>query len=237
MSEWRVKRFWSEVAASPVEGGLTITLDGRPVRTPAKAALILPTRALAEAIAAEWREVEEEVRPDEMPLCRAANSAIDKVAPAHGAVVAALAAYGESDLLCYRAEGPAGLIAAEAAAWDPWLTWAETALDAPLTPGSGILPVAQPRSSIERLSARLVQMESFKLTAVHDLVTLSGSLVLGLAVADRALDAAEAWSASRVDEEYQAEQWGRDADAEAAADARRRAFLAAARLLDLLDAD
>ncbi len=129
---WTAKRFWQAATAEATEGGFTVRLDGRPVKTPAKAPLVLPTLALAQAIAAEWDAQTGTVRPATMPLTRAANSAIDKVAPMRAEVIAELAGYGGTDLLCYRAEGPEALVARQAAAWDPLLDWAATALRAPL---------------------------------------------------------------------------------------------------------
>jgi len=171
-----------------------------------------------------------------MPLTRAANSALEKVLPQHAAVAQMLAEYGGTDLLCYRAESPEALVARQAAAWDPWLAWARDALGAPLVQARGVMHVPQPQQSLDRLAARVAAEDAFRLTALHDLVTLSGSLILALAVADRALDPAEAWDISRIDETWQEEQWGRDDDAHAMAERRCAAFLSAERLLRLLEA-
>ncbi|MFN6978514.1 MAG: ATP12 family protein, partial [Gemmobacter sp.] len=151
MSEWTPRRFWSAAAAVPQAGGFAVCLDGRPVRTPARAALILPTAALAEAIAGEWDAQGPEVRPATMPLTRAANSAIDKVIPQRAAVADEVAGYGACDLICYRAEAPAALAARQASAWDPLVEFARETFGAPLNVTCGVMPAAQPGPSLERL--------------------------------------------------------------------------------------
>lgn len=223
---WAPKRFWTEARAVPAPGGFTVHLDARPVRTPAKAPLILPTEALARHVAAEWDAQTTEVRPETMPATRMANSAIDKVMPQQAAVVGEVVKYGGSDLLCYRAEGPAEL-AARQQAWDRMLDWAADRLGARLAVTAGVIPVAQPTEALARLQAEVETMSPHELAALHDLVAISGSLVLGLAVAQGALPGAEAFALSRIDEAYQAEKWGTDDEAAAAEDKRRAAFLAA----------
>lgn len=235
MTAWAAKRFWAAARPAPVAGGHGIFLDGKPVNTPARALLVLPTALLAEAVAAEWEAQAGAIRPETMPLTRAANSAIDRVAPRRGEVAAMLAEYAGSDLLCYRAGSPPELAARQARAWDPLLAWAAGTLGAPLAVGAGIVHVPQPAGSLAACHAILAAAGPFRLAALHDLVALSGSLVLGLAVDAGRLAAEEAWPLSRLDEEWQAEQWGRDEEAEAAAAARRAAFLDAARLLMLLE--
>lgn len=224
MSGWKPKRFWKSATAEACEGGFTVRLDGRAVKTPAKAPFVLPTLAMAQAAAAEWDAQVAEVRPATMPVTRAANSAIDKVAPQFDEVAELLAAYGASDLLCYRATGPAGLIARQAAAWDPLIDWAATALQAPVLTTAGIVHIAQPPDSLARMRARLFAATPFELAALHDLISITGSLILGLAVADGRLSADEAFSISRIDEHWQAELWGRDDEA-AALDALKHAGL------------
>jgi chaperone required for assembly of F1-ATPase len=156
------------------------------------------------------------------------------VAPAREAVTDEIAGYGETDLLCYRAPGPEALAARQAAAWDPWLGWARDRLGAPLTCAAGVMFVAQPPQAVAALRAAVEARDPFRLTALHALVTITGSLVLGLAVDDGACDAETAWAASRVDEDWQAEQWGEDSEAAAAAARRRGDLLDAARLSALL---
>lgn len=233
MAEWVPKRFWTRAEPAEAEDGFAVLLDGRPVRTPAKAALILPTRAMAEAVAAEWDAQEDRIAPLTMPVTRAANAAIDKVRPQHAEVAALIAAYGESDLLCHRAESPAELVARQAAAWDPLLDWAQGALGAALTPTAGVIPCAQPPESLARLAARVAALDAFALTALHDLVGLSGSLVVGFAAMEDVAPPERLWEISRIDETWQEEQWGVDGEAAEVAAAKRRDFLRARRFLDL----
>jgi chaperone required for assembly of F1-ATPase len=229
------RRFWQAATVTADDPGFGVALDARALATPGGAQLLVPTAALADAIAAEWDALDAEIRPERLPLTRAANAAIDRVAPQREAVVDAIAAYGASDLLCYRAAGPAGLVARQAAGWDPWLQWSARALHAPLVAVTGVMHTPQPAASLAALRAAVAEADAFRLTGLHDLVALSGSLVLGLAVARGALDAEAAWALSRIDETWQAEQWGLDAEAAAAAEARRGDFLQARRLLALLE--
>jgi chaperone required for assembly of F1-ATPase len=233
MTGWAPRRFWTEARIEAGAQGWEVRLDGRAVRTPAKAPLVLPTRALAEAIAGEWREQGDRIDPRTMPLTRAANAAIDKVAPQRAEIAAMLAAYGETDLLCHRAEGPAELVRRQASAWDPLLGWAAETLGAPLVVTAGVISVPQPAASLVRLAAEVEALGPFELAAFHDLVALSGSLVIGLAALRGAGEGAALWQASRIDETWQAELWGADAEAAAAGAERRRDFLQALRFLDL----
>lgn len=227
MSGWTAKRFWKAVTVEPDGAGFTVRLDGRAVKTPGKRPLILPGRAMAEAVAAEWAAVGGTVDPRRMPVTRAANSAIDKVATQFDEVAALIAAYGGSDLLCYRAEGPADLVRAQAEAWDPLLDWAEQAHGARLVTTTGVVPVAQPEAATGALAAAVFACTAFELTALHDLVALTGSLVLGLAAARGDFEAEAIWALSRIDEDWQAAQWGRDEEAEEAAAVKHADFLAA----------
>lgn len=217
MNAWAMKRFWTDVAVEKGDAGWRILLDTRPVRTPAKSALDLPTEAMASAMAAEWEAQGEVVDPRAMPITRSANSAIDRVRPQHAEVAAMLAAYAETDLLCHRAEAPEGLVARQAEGWDPLLDWAAGTYGARLTPTAGILPVDQDATALSRLADAVSETGVFQLTALHDLVALSGSLVLGLATAHGRLEPDEAWALSRIDEEWQIAQWGRDEEADATA--------------------
>ncbi|MDO5370031.1 ATP12 family chaperone protein [Paracoccus sp. (in: a-proteobacteria)] len=236
MSEWQARRFWTESAVEPVPGGYEVRLDGRPLRTPGKLPLVLPTRALALAVAAEWDAQVDVIDPGAMPLTRAANSAIERVAPQFDAVADMLAEYGGTDLLCYRAEHPVELVVQQAEGWNPLLDWARSDLQASLQVTQGVIPVAQDPACLSRLRDRLDALSHWELTALHDLVTLSGSLVLGLAVLGRRLQADEAHRLSRIDEEHQAAIWGRDEEADLAAEGRLQALRNAARLLALLAA-
>lgn len=224
MSAWSARRFWTTASAVPVEGGFTVQLDGRPVRTPLKSPLVLPTLALAEAVAAEWQAQEGTVKPETMPFTRMANSAVDKVKPQFVAVADMLAEYGGSDLLCYRAEGPAELVARQAQEWDPLLDWASAELGAALRTTTGVMPVTQPESSLAALRSLVHGFGAFQLAAFHDLVAITGSLVLAVAVTRGRIDVAEAWRLSRIDEDWQIALWGEDEEAAEVA-ARKRADL------------
>ncbi len=233
MSAWKPKRFWSASAIVPVDGGWTVQLDGRPVKTPAKTLLVVPTEALAQAIAAEWDAQQGEIKPDTMPYTRTANSAIDKVAVQFDDVATMLSAYGGSDHLCYRATGPEPLVARQAAAWDPLLAWAAQSLDLHLTVTAGIMHVAQPEAALARANALVAALNPFQLAAFHDLVALSGSLVLALAVIHGRLDPDTAWRLSRIDEDWQIEEWGEDEEAAELTAVKQAAFLQAARFYGL----
>jgi chaperone required for assembly of F1-ATPase len=213
VSVWAARRFWTTANAVPVEGGFSVHLDGRPVRTPLKAPLVVPTLALAKAVAAEWQAQEGRVNPETMPFTRTANSAIDKVAPQRAEVADMLAAYGDSDLLCYRAEGPDELVARQAEAWDPLLDWAAESLGARLRATAGVIHIDQSPASLETLQALVTGLTAFQLAAFHDLVAITGSLVLALAVAHRRITVDEAWQLSRIDEDWQISQWGEDEEA------------------------
>jgi len=233
MSGWKAKRFWTSATVVDAADGFTVHLDGRPVRTPAKSPLILPTRSMATAIADEWDAQQGTIDPRSMPLTRSANAAIDKVAVQHGEVAQMIADYGDSDLLCYRAPAPSELVARQAQLWDPLLDWAAQILDAQLQTASGVVHIPQDAVVLDRLSHRVHAMDSFALAAFHDLVSLSGSLILGFAATEDHLPADELWRLSRLDEDWQAEQWGADDDAAAMAETKRLAFLHAKRFYDL----
>ena len=181
MSEWAPRRFYEQATATEVKGGHGIALDGRRVMTPGKSPLVVPTRPLAEAIAAEWQAQDEKIDPNTMPFTRTANSAIEKVAPQRAEVAQMLAEYGDSDLLCYRADGPEALVERQAEQWDPMLDWAEATHGARLAPRAGIMHAPQDGAALDRLAARVHEMDAFELAAFHDLVSLTGSLVLGFA--------------------------------------------------------
>ena len=232
MSDWAPKRFWQTAEVVADADGFAIALDGRSVKTPAKALLSVPTRKMADAIAAEWDAQQDKVDPNTMPFTRSANAAIDKVTVQHAEVADMLAAYGDSDLLCYRAETPAALVARQAAAWDPLLDWAEDTLGARLTPRGGVMHVAQDPVALQILSDKTHALSAFQLAAFHDLVSLSGSLILGFATALNKVDAQDVWDLSRLDEIWQEEQWGIDADAQTQMRIKRDAFLHAKRFFD-----
>lgn len=233
MSGWTAKQFWKEATARAVEGGFAVFLDGRGVKTPAKRALVVPTEAMARAIAAEWDAQGDKIDPATMPVTRSANAALDKVAPQFDEVAAMIADYGGTDLLCYRAEAPAELVARQAAAWDPLLDWAATELGARLAPVAGVLPRAQAPEALARLHAEVAGVDAFRMAALHDLVAITGSLVLGLAVARGRLEPDQAWALSRIDEDWQIEHWGADDEAVATAAVKQQALAHAARFWHL----
>jgi len=233
MSEWKAKRFWKAATVEDGPDGYQVRLDARPLMTPLKSPLIVPTQAMAVAMATEWDAQATDIDPRTMPVTRSANSAIDKVAPQRQAVADMLAAYAETDLLCHRAEMPVELAALQADGWDPLLDWAGRHFQAPLVVTTGVMPVEQPTASLAALAHAVTETPVFTLTALHDLIMLSGSLVLGLAVARREIPADRAWLLSRIDEDWQTAQWGHDDEAAAVAIRKRDAFLHADRFVAL----
>ncbi len=229
-----MKRFWKTVEIVE-DGGLGIALDGRRVKSPARAELAVPTRALAEAIADEWREAGEEIDPRAMPLTGLANAAIDRVVPEAEAFAAGLAKYGETDLLCYRSGSPAELAERQEQEWNPLLAWARRRYDVDFRVTASPTYVPQPPGTVERLAHAVAALDPFRLAGLSPLVTIGGSLVTALAVAEQAVAAEDAWQAVSLDERWQREKWGSDAEAEAALAQRRKDFLAAAKFLRLLD--
>ena len=229
-----MKRFWTSAAAVPEAEGWGVRLDERPLRTPARALLVVPTQPLAQAIAGEWSEASDNVDPRAMPLTGLANAAIDRVAPDPEAFARTLAHYGESDLLCYRSEAPAALAARQAAAWDPILAWARRRFDVNFTVTAGVIHRPQPPDTIVQLAQAVAARDPFELAALSPLVTISGSLVIALALAEEAIGLETAWAAATLDEAWQAEQWGEDSEATARLEARRAEFEAAERFLRLL---
>lgn len=232
MSDWKQKRFWKEAKAVADGASFAVELDGRRVKTPAKAALLLPSLAMAEAIAAEWEAQEEGINPETMPFTRSANAAIDKVANQHAEVADMLAEYGDSDLLCYRADAPQELVKRQAQEWDPILNWAEQALGARLEPRSGLMHKPQDLAAVETLRAQVHALNNFQLAAFHDLVCMSGSLVLGFAAAQNWREPGEIWRISRLDEAWQEEQWGVDEEAQSIAEVKKTAFMHAKTFYD-----
>ena len=229
-----MKRFWKDVALVEEAGGLAIALDARLLKTPARATLVVESPALGEAIADEWRACGEEIDPRHMPLTGLANAAVDHVAPDPQRFAAELARYAEGDLLCYRADHPPKLIAAQAAAWDPLLAWARARFAVEFVVATGIIHVPQPPATIAALSAALAPANPFQLAALSPIVTIGGSLVTALALFERAIDLDTAWHAVSVDERWQIDQWGDDDEAVAALANRRADFAAAAPLLEII---
>lgn len=233
MSGWAAKRFWKEAKATECDGGFTVLLDGRSVRTPAKASLVLPTMAMAEAIAEEWAAQEKSIQPLTMPVTRSANAAIDKVQHQFAEVADMVADYGDADLLCYRANSPVELAERQARAWDPLLDWGGAALGARLEPREGVLHTAQDAEALAVLRKRVHEMSAFELAAFHDLVGLSGSLIIGFAAIAEVQEPDALWQISRIDEAWQIEQWGEDDEATEIASKKLSEFLHAFRFFKL----
>jgi len=230
VTEWAAKKFWSEVrvARSEVESGFRIFLDDKPLNTPAKNPLILPTKEMANALASEWLKQVEKIDPSKMPFTRFANSSIDKVRPQMDDVVRLVSDYGDSDLICYRAESPRSLISCQEMAWDPLVEWAGQELKVPLKVFKGIMHFPQSNETLNQLETRVRLLTEFQLAGFHDLVSLSGSLILSFALIHGHINCLDAWNLSRVDEIWQIENWGEDEDAKKMAEKKFEAFSQAA---------
>lgn len=222
------RRFYKTATVTEDNG---IALDGKPVRTPMKAPLRLPGKALAEAVAAEWEVQGAEINPASMPLTRLANTAIDRVSRERSKIEAEASAYANSDLVCYRADRPPDLVARQSAAWDPVVDWARTALDAPFTVTAGVMHQPQPEAALKAFAAAVAALDDFELAAFHTLMTLTGSALIAMMLARRAASPEEAWRIAHVDEDYQAELWGEDDEATARRASRREEFMASCRFL------
>jgi chaperone required for assembly of F1-ATPase len=227
------KRFYQAVDVAETPDGWQVRLDGRPVKTPKRAPLALPTRALADAIAAEWEAQGASINPHSMPLTKLANSTLDGVTAAEAAVRAEIVAYAGNDLICYRAERPDRLAQLQRARWDPLLIWVTEQFGARLHAVTGVMPVRQSQDCTRRLADAVAALDAFALASAHVMTTLTGSAVLALAHIHGRLTAEEAWSAAHVDEDFQSATWGEDAEARKRLDARRAEMLAAARFFAL----
>ena len=230
-----MRRVYKSVATRAAENGWGVTLDGRPLRTPAKRDLCVPSEALAAAIAAEWDAQDPDIRPETMPLTRLAATAIDRTAAERDKIVAEIANYAATDLVCYRAEHPPALASRQEAVWQPLIDWAAGRYDAGLAVTAGVVPTPQSPASLKAYAGVVAALDDFRLTALQAATGACGSLVIALALYERRLDPAAAFAASQLDETFQIEAWGEDAEA-----ARRRAALAAdidaaARFFELLD--
>lgn len=228
------KRFYKAVTVAPRESGFAIQLDGRGIRTPGKRELIVPVETLAEAIADEWRAQVEHIDPATMPLTRIVNSAIDAVEERKREVADDIVAYAGSDLLCYRAETPDALVRRQAEAWNPVLAWAKRELGADFVLRAGLMPIEQSAEALDAVRRALEGLDALSLAALHVLTTIGRSALLAIAHWHEQLSVEEAWAAATVDETWQREQWGHDAEAEAHAALRRAEFEAASRCLRLL---
>ncbi|BCW88971.1 hypothetical protein sos41_21250 [Alphaproteobacteria bacterium SO-S41] len=234
MSTPDIKRFYTAASARPVDGGFGIWLDERRLKTPARANFAVPSVALAEAVAAEWNAQAEKLDIPSMPLTALVNAAIDRIAPEREAFAGRLASYGGNDLLCYRAASPIELAVRLAKGWQPALDWLAETHGARLMLAEGVVHVDQPREALDRLKAAILKLDALRLGALHVVTTATGSLGLGLAVLGGRFTPREAFDLSRIDEEYQAERWGRDTEADARTARIRAEAENAGRFLDLL---
>jgi chaperone required for assembly of F1-ATPase len=229
-----MKRVYKKVTAGPVEGGWGVALDSRPICTPGKNPLVLPTEALAAAVAAEWDAQHDEIRPAAMPLTRLAAIAIDRTAPLRRQVIEEVANYAGTDLVCYRADHPPALAARQQAAWQPLIDWTTSRYDAALAVTSGVIPTRQSPGALKAFAAAVAAQDDFRLTGLHALTASCGSLVIALAVLEGRLGADEAFAASQLDEMFQIEAWGEDAEAAARRKALAADIAAASRFIQLL---
>lgn len=218
----RPKRFYKQAGIAPAEAGFTVELDGRPIKTPAKAPLALPSQKLAQAVAAEWQAQGETLDLQGMTLTRLANVAIDRTPATRADLADELTRYAGTDVVCYLAEAPSELRARQEAAWTPWRDWAGRTLDVVLVPVEGLMASPQPQASLDAVRSHALSLDDFRLTGLTWACSLFGSAVLALAVEQRALTAGEALNASCVDEDWQIEQWGEDEEAQQVRMARMR---------------
>jgi chaperone required for assembly of F1-ATPase len=230
-----VKRFYREVTIAPAEDGYRVLLDGRPMRTPARHVLAVPTASLAETIAAEWRRQTETIRPDAMPLTRLASTALDRMPAQRQAAIDEAVAYADTDLVCYRAAEPFELVQRQQHAWQPMLDWVSAAYGVKLAVTTSILPIAQPAAVRDRLRGALEDLGDWPLVGVHAATRAVGSLVLGFCLLHGRLDADAALAASLLDELFEIERWGSDVEAERRHAVLRRDLTAAAQFLRELD--
>lgn len=227
------KRFYREATAGEAPDGWRLLLDGRPAKTPGRNVLAMPSRALGEAVAAEWGALDDLIDPLRLPVTRIVNAIIDGVVPDPGPVADDIVKYAGSDLICYRADGPSGLVERQSAAWDPILAWAREALGARFIQSEGVMFVAQPDAAIAAVR-RALPADPWRTGAAHVVTTLTGSALLALALLHGRLTAGEAWSAAHVDEDFQIAQWGADEEAAERRAARQREMMAAAKVLACL---
>ncbi len=223
-----MKRFWKNVAVEQADGGWRVTLDGRPIKTQGGAPQIVPTEALAELLAAEWRAQGEEIDPAAFPARDIADYAIDMVAPDPAAIAAKLMRYGETDTLCYRADPDEPLHKRQWAEWEPVVTAFEAREDVRMERVSGIVHKPQPAATLARLEARLAALDPFTLAALEVLTSLSASLTIGLSSIEPDADLEALWNAAELEEAWQVELWGSDWEAEERRQRRRADFLRAA---------
>ncbi len=231
------KRFYKQVTTSGAPPAVAVLLDERAIKTPKKADLAAPTRALADAVAGEWHEQDEHIDPARMPLTRLCNTAIDRVSGDQARIVGEIVEFAGSDLICYRADQPEGLVARQNEAWDPLLAFAGDLLGGRFETVSGVMHHAQPAATLKAMEGLLAGENVFTLTALHNITTLTGSSIIALAVARGHLSGDAAWAAAHIDEDWQIERWGEDAEAAARRAGNRGEFDAALKLLELLGKD
>ena len=229
-----MKRVYKDVTTRCVDTGWGVALDGRPMRTPGKNELLVPSEKLAAAIAAEWDAQQDDIRPTTMPLTRLAATAIDRTAMQRNQVVEEIAGYAGTDLVCYRADHPAALVARQHTVWQPLIDWAALRYDAALAVTSGVIPTRQSPAALKAFAAAVAAHDDFRLTALHALTTTCGSAVIALAVLEGQLAAQEAFATSQLDETFQIEEWGEDAEAAARREAIAADIASAAQFLELL---
>jgi chaperone required for assembly of F1-ATPase len=218
------RRFYKHVSVAGTSAPFSVTLDELPLRTPLKRPLDLPTQALAQAVAGEWEMQAEKIEPHTMPLTRLANTALDRVAPDLDRIIGEIVDFAGSDLVCYRAEKPQGLIERQARAWQPVLDWARQALGAEFQPTEGVVHIPQPDVSLRATQDYLARKSPWTLTAIHNATTLTGSALIAAMACDKAIPASEAWAAAHVDEDWQIEHWGWDEEARHRRNHRKREF-------------
>jgi chaperone required for assembly of F1-ATPase len=228
------RRFYKTVS---VTDDLSIALDGRLVKTPLKSFLRLPTRMLAEAVAAEWEAQGEKIQPATMLFTKLANTAIDRVGPDRKRIAGEVLDYANSDLVCYRADSPQTLVERQAAAWDGVIDWAHAALDAPFTTTTGINHVPQPEPAIRAFENALANVNDFELSAFYTVMSITGSALIAMMLVRGAIRPEAAWNAAHVDEDYQIEQWGQDYEAADRRAGRRIEFMACCRFMAASRAD
>ncbi|MBO6825903.1 MAG: hypothetical protein JJ879_06855 [Sneathiella sp.] len=230
-----MKRFYKQVTAGDVDGGYSVFLDGRPIKTPAKSALVLASLPMAEAIAAEWDQQKEEVTPASMPLMRYAATAIDRVTPQRDKVIEDLSGYGDTDLVCYRATYPERLVQRQSEAWDPLVKWVADEHGVNLQVTAGVGYIKQDPKGLAKMKSVLEAQSDLHLAAIHDIVSLTGSLVVTLAVIAGRLNAEEAFEISELDETHVIEEWGEDAEAAARRKNNKASLVSAVEFLNLCD--
>ena len=225
MPEWKQKRIWKNVYVVFSEAGYLIKLDDKILKTPAKRQMVLPTEALAKKVASEWHEQVEEIDPTTMPFTKSANAALDKVSEQFEEVSSLLGEYGDTDLLYYRADSPPELQKRQKIGWDPIVKWAENTFKVRINCGTGIVYIPQNEQIFSEIRIKISNLSIFELTAFYDMVSITGSLILGLAIINGRLSAEEAYQLSRVDELWQFEQWGEDEEAQAVSNLKNAAIL------------